>query len=70
MYKKDRNFYITMDKLPYIKAINNEQLQREIEMYDDHLYQQNLKKFMESMKNYDDGTAAQKVVDKIMEYLQ
>lgn len=30
----------------------------------------NLKKFMESMKNYDDGTAAQKVVDKIMEYLQ
>ena len=69
MYKKDRNFYITMDKLPYIKAINNEQLQREIEMYDDHLYQQNLKKFMESMKNYDDGTAAQKVVDRIMEYL-
>ena len=53
-----------------LEKINNEQLQREIEMYDDHLYQQNLKKFMESMKNYDDGTAAQKVVDKIMEYLQ
>ena len=59
-----------MEKLPYIKATNNRQLQHEIEMYDDHLYQQNLKKFMENMGNYDDGTAAQKVVDKIMEYLE
>lgn len=69
-YKEDRNFYIPMEKLPYIKATNNRQLQHEIEMYDDHLYQQNLKKFMENMGNYDDGTAAQKVVDKIMEYLE
>ncbi|MXP74996.1 hypothetical protein GN277_06260 [Lachnospiraceae bacterium WCA-9-b2] len=60
-YKEDRDFYVPMEELPYIKAYSNEELVRRIEEFDMAAYQKRLDTFMDGMGNYDDGTASKKV---------
>ena len=69
-YKKDRNFYIPMEELPYIQATTNQELEERIENFDSEVYRKKLKKFMLSMGNYDDGNASEKVVHKIITMME
>ena len=66
-YLSDRNFYISMNELPYVKARSNEELIEKIKGFDNAEYIEKLDSFMEKMGNYDDGTAASKVVDYIID---
>lgn len=66
-YEADRNFYIPMEKLPYIRALSNEELAEKIRSFDEEKYRKELAAFMESMGNYDKGNASMKVAEWIME---
>lgn len=66
-YLKDRNFYIPMDSLPYIKAHSNRELEKAIEYFEMENYKSELEKFMSSMGNYDTGRASEKVVQYLRE---
>ena len=68
-YLEDRNFYIPMDKLPYIKAHTNDELRKAIEEFDRKGYTVRLQTFMESMGNYDKGDASEKVVRYLREHI-
>lgn len=66
-YVNDRDFYISMYDLPYISARSNKELADKIRSFDYDNYKINLRKFMDSMGNYDDGTASKRTVDYILE---
>lgn len=68
-YLGDRNFYIPMDRLPYIKAHTNDGLLKAIEEFDGERYTAKLKAFMESMGNYDRGDASEKVAGYLREHV-
>lgn len=68
-YLGDRNFYIPMDRLPYIKVHTNGELLKAIEEFDGDRYTARLKAFMESMGNYDRGDASEKVVGYLKEHV-
>ncbi len=69
-YKSDRDFYIPMEKLPYIKASTNEQLLDSILAFDNERYQKELNEFMDKMGNFDNGTASDKVAERVLEIIQ
>lgn len=70
LYMTDRNFYIPLEKMPYIRATSNQELQEQIMTFDYERYKENLRQFMDGMKNYDDGNASRKVVDRILELME
>lgn len=65
-YLKERDFYISMDELPYIKTHTNEELVNSILNYDSDKYIEKLHNFMLSMGNFDDGNAS----DKVAKFIQ
>ena len=69
-YLKDRNFYIPMKDLPYIKAASNEELVEKIAAFDADHFLKRLSQFMELMGNYDDGNASEKVVKRILNIIR
>lgn len=66
-YLQDRNFYIPMEELPYIKVHSNEEFEDAIRDFDMDKYVLELTTFMNSMGNYDDGSASEKVVKFLIE---
>lgn len=68
-YLEDRSFYISMDRLPYIKAHTNDELVNAIEDFDGERYASELEVFMDSMGNYDRGDASEKVVGYLREHV-
>lgn len=66
-YLQDRNFYIPMEKLPYIKVHSNDEMEEAIENFDEEKYAFELKKFMGAMGNYDVGNASERVVQYLRE---
>lgn len=69
-YINDRDFYISMNNLPYVQAFSNEEIINKIASFDEVKYKNELRKFMNSMGNYDDGTASEKVAKYIMKIIQ
>lgn len=69
-YKSDRNFYIPMEKLPYIQASTNRKLIDSILDFDDERYQKKLQEFMEGMGNFDNGTASDQVAERVLGIIQ
>lgn len=65
-FGKERNFYFGIEGLPYIHAKSNDELIKEIGIFDENKYKQELDKFMDSMGNYDTGQASEKVALHIM----
>lgn len=57
-YVADRDFYFSMDELPYITARSNDELINKIENFDENTYGNAIKNFMESMGNFDKGEAS------------
>lgn len=69
-YIKDRNFYIPMEELPYVRALSNEELINKITSFDRNYYLECLNRFMERMGNYDDGSAAEKVAKHVLNVIR
>ncbi len=65
-YLFERDFYISMDELPYSRAKSNIELVNKIESFDFEIYKAKLEAFMKEQKNYDDGHASEKVADYIL----
>ena len=59
-YKKDRNFYFRLDKLPFTVAETNEALLRDIEGFDANRYTRDLQAFFEGVGMNQEGTASEK----------
>ena len=71
VYVEDRDFYIPIHELPYICARSNWELVDKIRTFNYDNYKKDLRRFMNSMGNYDDGTASKRTVDYILDnYLQ
>lgn len=68
-YQHERNFYIPMEEMPYIRAQSNDELLRKIEQFDAAEYKKELHKFMDRMGNFDDGHASEKVAKHILKIL-
>ena len=68
-YLEDRNFYIPIDRLPYVKAHSNDELVEEIENFNEESYADRLASFMDSMGNYDRGDASEKVAAYLREHV-
>lgn len=68
-FLEDRNFYISMEELPYRSAHSNDDLIKEIEIFDQIKYEEDLRKFMNLMGNYDSGNASELVVNYLLEQI-
>ncbi|MEH2952065.1 CDP-glycerol glycerophosphotransferase family protein [Candidatus Merdisoma sp. JLR.KK011] len=66
-YKGTRNFYIPPQRLPYIQACSNEELAEKIRNFDEAAYRKKLELFMNSMGNYDDGHAADRTAEFLLD---
>lgn len=64
-YLKERDFYVSVDEWPYMRAITNDEMIAQIEQYDEKKYLSELDTFMGRFGNYDRGQAAQEVVEWI-----
>lgn len=64
-YKNDRNFYFNITSLPYSVARNNEELLNNIKNFDQKVYYERVKDFMEQLEIYEKGDAAKQVVEEI-----
>lgn len=69
-YINDRNFYIPMEELPYIRSMSNSELCGKILDFDYDAYRHRLHEFMQKMKNYDDGHASEKIAAIILEKIK
>jgi len=70
LYQLDRDFYVPMDELPYARTCSNEGLIHCIQEFDEESYLNKLDAFMNSMGNFDNGTASEKVVEHIRKVLE
>lgn len=76
LYQKDyqkmaeqRDFYVSMEDMPYPRAGTNEELVRSIFNYNESSYNRDLKSFMDRFGNFDDGHASERVCERIMRVL-
>lgn len=68
-YKNDRNFYIPIDELPFALCRSNDGLKEAVESFDDEEYQKRLDEFFERYGIIEDGKAAERCADWIMDKL-
>ncbi len=68
-YTADRNFYFDITQLPFPLACDCAQLMRNIQTFDNDAYQAALDKFNASVDYYENGTASETVVKRILEVL-
>ena len=66
-YRKDRNFYFPLDSLPFPLATSNEELSREICSLDTDLYRQRWAAFAQAQGICEDGQAAQRCANWILD---
>ena len=76
LYQKDydqmleqRNFYIPVDEMPYPRAESMDELIGIIDKFDDLFYQNKLNAYIRRFGNFDDGSASEKVYERIKNVL-
>ncbi|MEH7444041.1 CDP-glycerol glycerophosphotransferase family protein [Bacillus sp. JJ1122] len=65
--QKDRGLYFDMKDLPFVRALSNEGLLREIESYDESDYKEGLERFLTKIGTYEDGYAAKNLTSRLEE---
>lgn len=68
-YENDRGFYSPVSEWPYPKAHTQEELIDIIMHFDNDEYIKNLNQFLEKYGSCDDGHAAERVVDRILDII-
>lgn len=66
-YKKDRNFYFQLDRLPFSVSQTNDELMEAIQLFDEVKYKQNVDRFFENVGMYKIGDASKKCAALIRE---
>lgn len=64
-YNKSRGFYFDFADTPFTVALNNRELLRNIETFDNSRYKKKIQKFLKSCGSIDDGKSAKRIVDEI-----
>lgn len=67
--EKDREFLFPLEITPFPIAKANEALQKNIEEFDLEQYQRDYQKFYDKMECYEDGHAAERIVEKLKEIM-
>jgi CDP-glycerol glycerophosphotransferase len=65
--QKERGLYFDLKDLPFIRALSNEGLLREIESYDETVYKEELERFLTKIGSYEDGYAAKNLASRLEE---
>jgi CDP-glycerol glycerophosphotransferase (TagB/SpsB family) len=63
--KRTKDYYFTLEELPFSLSLNNDELVKNIENFDYQEYLNRCKQYVEDIKYYDDGNASKAVVDVI-----
>ena len=69
-YKNDRNFYIPLDSLPFPLAVDNAEMEQRILHFENKAYQEKLDAFFAHYGIIQDGQAAVRCVDWLLQHLQ
>ena len=65
-YRKERDFFITVDSLPFPLAENNEEMALNIQNFNEEDYYKKVKEFSDYHGFCDDGNASKKVAEWIL----
>jgi CDP-glycerol glycerophosphotransferase len=65
--QNERGLYFDLKDLPFIRALNNEELLRKIDSYDEIGYRKELEKFLAEIGSYEDGYAAKNLASRLEE---
>jgi CDP-glycerol glycerophosphotransferase len=65
--EKERNFYFNLEELPFISAVSNSDLVREIEFFDETQYKQEVQSFLIKVGSYENGDSSELLLRKINE---
>jgi len=68
-YDHERGLYFTLESTPFPIAENNEELNKNVLRFQDDLYQTEIDRFLKEKGCVEDGHAAQRIVEKLKEYL-
>lgn len=68
--KSERGFYLDYDKLPFPMAANSEELNDKIAVFDGQKYKEGVKTFLSEIGNVEDGRAAERIVDDVLDFIQ
>lgn len=63
--KRTKDYYFSLDELPFSLALNNDELVKNIEGFDYKQYLSDCQSYVDKIGYYDDGNASQAVVDVI-----
>lgn len=69
-YSKERGFYFTMEELPFQTATTMEGIVKLLKEFDNEQYQERIERFYQKVQLTENGTASEKVVDKIIKVLE
>ena len=69
-YNEDRGFYYKLETTPFMIAENTKELCSNIKNFDDGVYSSRLKDFLKEKGCMEDGHAAGRIVDFMMEYMK
>jgi len=67
-YEKNRSFFTPPEKWPFTIVKNNEELVNEIGRFDQQKHEKSIAEHHENQGSFEDGTATEKVFEKIMIY--
>ncbi|MGG4167730.1 CDP-glycerol glycerophosphotransferase family protein [Rossellomorea vietnamensis] len=65
--EKERSFYFNLKELPFISAQSNADLVREIELFDERTYKQEVQAFLSTIGSYERGISSKLLFNKINE---
>lgn len=68
-YEEERGYYIPFREMPYIEAFDIEDLCRKVASFDEKNYRNSLERFFAKYKSFDDGSAATRVCQRILNVL-
>lgn len=65
--RQDRQLYFSLDELPFTSANSHEELARVVETFDEAQYRRRLQLFLERIGSHEQGTACERLADRIAE---
>lgn len=68
-YNNERGFYYPLEQTPFPISTNNDELLKNIKIFDENVYQEKVNKFLQEKGCMDDGYASRRIVEKISEIM-
>ena len=68
--KKERGFYFDYNSLPFPKSLTTEEFYFAIDNFDQEQYANNIDKFLKEIGNFEEGKAAERVVNDILSFIK